>query len=69
MPKKTSEVYCMIDGKRTDASIHDAWMEGVEENEEYRMTSYNVAVDNGISKDVASRLYLQKGDKKYVDND
>ncbi|GFO58756.1 hypothetical protein GMST_10810 [Geomonas silvestris] len=56
----------MIDGKKVSAHIHEHWMEGVVESEAYRMTSYQVAVDNGIPKETAARLYLLPGDKEYV---
>jgi len=65
-PKGADEVYCIVDGRKSDALIHETWMEGVEESEEYRMTSYKVAVGCGISKETASNLYLMPGDKEYI---
>lgn len=46
----SAEVYSVVNGKKTDAFIHEAWMEDVEESGEYRMTSYNSAINCGISK-------------------
>jgi exodeoxyribonuclease III len=61
----SAEVYSVVNGKKTDAFIHEAWMEDVEESEEYRMTSYNSAINCGISKKDAALTYLKPGDKSY----
>lgn len=60
-----SEVFCIVNGKKTDSLIHETWMAEVEESEAYRMTSYNAAIRAGVSPQCAARVFLKPGDALY----
>ena len=60
-----SEVFCIVNGKKTDSLIHETWMAEVEESEAYRMTSYNAAIRIGVSPQCAARVFRKPGDRQY----